>query len=71
MFQDVTNLTPTPGVIEYEVNAPLWSDGAAKRRWIALPGTSTIAFDPTEAWSFPAGTVLVKHFEIDTGTPLR
>jgi len=41
---------------------PLWSDGAAKRRWIHLPpGTSIDASDP-DAWSFPPGTRLWKEF---------
>jgi len=68
LFADLATLEPTPGMIEYEVNAPLWSDGAAKRRWIALPGTETIDFDPDEAWSFPLGTALVKHFEVRLAT---
>jgi uncharacterized repeat protein (TIGR03806 family) len=66
LFTDTTGLVPAAGLVEYEVNAPLWSDGARKRRWIALPGTQRIGFHPTEAWSFPLDTVLVKHFEIDT-----
>jgi len=64
LFTDVVNLVPAPGVIEYAVKAPLWSDGAVKRRWIALPGSERIAFDATEAWTFPVGTVMVKHFEM-------
>jgi uncharacterized repeat protein (TIGR03806 family) len=67
LFADLTTLEATPGLIEYEVNSPLWSDGARKRRWIALPGAQTIGFAAMGAWAFPAGTVLVKHFEIDTG----
>jgi hypothetical protein len=43
---------------------PLWSDGAEKRRWIALPGTETIGFRPTEAFDLPVGTALVKQFEL-------
>lgn len=65
LFQSVVTLQPAPGVIEYGVQSRLWSDGARKRRWIALPGKARIAFDPIEAWDFPVGTVLVKHFEID------
>jgi len=65
LFQDTTNLIPAPGVIEYDVNAALWSDGARKRRWIALPGNERIDFDAVGAWDFPLGTVLVKHFELD------
>jgi uncharacterized repeat protein (TIGR03806 family) len=51
-------------LVPYTVNSPLWSDGAAKRRWIALPGGSRITYRPAGEWSFPAGTVFVKHFEI-------
>jgi len=65
LFSDVVSLTPAPGLIEYAVNAPLWSDGARKRRWIALPGTSQIGFAADGSWVFPQGTVLVKHFDLD------
>jgi uncharacterized repeat protein (TIGR03806 family) len=65
LFADVATLEPAAGLLEYDVNVPLWSDGARKRRWIALPGTSRIGFAETDAWTFPPGTVLVKHFEID------
>jgi uncharacterized repeat protein (TIGR03806 family) len=47
------------------VNAPLWSDGAAKRRWVA-PGRGPVGFADTGEWTFPAGTVFVKHFELPT-----
>ena len=41
---------------------PLWTDGATKRRWIALPpGTAIDASDP-DAWQFPVGTRLWKEF---------
>ncbi len=64
VFSNLSNLTPSQGIIEYDVNVPLWSDNALKRRWIALPGTQTITFDPRASWLFPVGTVLVKHFEL-------
>lgn len=66
IFEDLSSLTPAAGIIEYDVNVPFWSDDAAKRRWIALPGISEIEFSANEAWEFPLGTVLVKHFEIET-----
>lgn len=66
LFTDTAELTPTPGLIEYGVRTPLWSDGALKRRWMALPGIAQVTFDPTQAWEFPVDTVLVKHFEIET-----
>lgn len=66
LFKDLSTLTPSNGVIEYEVNSPLWSDGARKRRWMALPGQTKIVFHPTNGWTFPNGAVIVKHFEILT-----
>lgn len=60
----LTSLTPSPSLIPYGVNSPLWSDAAHKDRWIAVPDGSTIDFTTTGAWSFPAGTVFVKHFEL-------
>ncbi|MCW1922275.1 PQQ-dependent sugar dehydrogenase [Luteolibacter arcticus] len=72
-FSDLATLTPSPGVFPYSVNAPLWSDAAAKKRWIALPNNGThdtpqekIGFDPEGPWSFPPGTVFIKHFELPT-----
>lgn len=64
LFSDVASLTPAPGLIEYDVRTPLWSDDAAKKRWIALPDDETIQFSNREPWSFPTGTALVKHFEL-------
>ncbi|HEX3132205.1 MAG TPA: MBG domain-containing protein, partial [Planctomycetota bacterium] len=61
----VSSMTPAPSLIPYDVNAALWSDGAYKQRWIALPDGATADFAATGAWTFPAGTVFVKHFELD------
>ena len=63
-FADLAKLTPVPGFIPYDVNTPLWSDGAIKSRWIAVPQNERIGFSPTGAWSFPAGTVFMKHFDM-------
>jgi hypothetical protein len=64
LFANASTLTPAPGLVEYKVNSPLWSDGARKRRWIALPGTQQIDFSAGGNWSFPVGTAFVKHFEL-------
>src|SRR4051794_41256274 len=37
-FEDTRALTPSPALIPYDVIVPFWSDGAEKKRWIALPG---------------------------------
>ncbi|MBI4607050.1 MAG: PQQ-dependent sugar dehydrogenase [Planctomycetes bacterium] len=64
VFRSVASLSPSPGVVPYDVAVPFWSDGAHKRRWIALPGAERIGFEERGEWRFPAGTVFVKHFEM-------
>jgi len=64
LFEDVATLTPSAGLLAYEVNSPLWSDGAAKQRWFSVPQGEAIQFSETEAWRFPAGTIFAKHFEL-------
>jgi glucose/arabinose dehydrogenase/mono/diheme cytochrome c family protein len=65
-FEDLTRLKPAPGVVAYELNLPFWSDGARKQRWFSIPDPSkTIEFSPDDPWRFPAGTVWVKHFELE------
>jgi uncharacterized repeat protein (TIGR03806 family) len=53
---------PTSGLIPYDVNAPFWSDGAEKQRWIGLPDGQNISVGTSGDWDFPNGTVLMKHF---------
>jgi uncharacterized repeat protein (TIGR03806 family) len=64
VFTDLKNMTPAPFLIPYAVNSPLWSDGAAKSRWMAVPGHAQIQFSDTREWTFPAGTVFVKNFSL-------
>lgn len=81
LFANTKHNQPAPGVIPYSVNAQLWSDGAKKERFLALPGTEQIEFDTVlypqgapgalPGWRFPDGTVLVKTFalEMEKGNP--
>jgi uncharacterized repeat protein (TIGR03806 family) len=64
-FSDTANLIPGAGLIPYELIVAFWSDGADKSRWVAVP-SGKIAFAPTGEWSFPAGTVFVKTFDLPT-----
>lgn len=63
-FTDLTNLVTAPGIIPYGVNSPFWSDGAGKERWIAVPTGQKIGFSANDSFSFPAGTVFIKNFEV-------
>jgi len=64
LLQDTATLTWAVGVMPFLVNAPLWSDDAKKTRFFVLP-EGYIQFHPTDPWSFPVGTVTVKHFELE------
>ena len=53
------------GVIEYQPQYSLWSDGADKRRWVALPEGARIDSVEPDAWVFPVGTKFWKEFSRD------
>lgn len=71
VFSDLATLTPSAGLLPYEVNAPLWTDGARKQRWLLVPQAGRedgdnggISFSPSGEWYFPSGTVAVKQFDL-------
>jgi uncharacterized repeat protein (TIGR03806 family) len=72
-FSDLASLETAPGILPYAVQSPLWSDGAQKRRYVALPSGSHVGFSEHGAWTFPEGTVFIKHFgmALDERTPER
>ena len=62
LFSDFESLEVDPTHLAFSPQYPLWTDGAAKRRWISLPpGTAIDGSDP-EAWVFPVGTRFWKEF---------
>jgi uncharacterized repeat protein (TIGR03806 family) len=74
LFEDLETLRPAAGLVEYQVRAPLWSDGADKRRFIALPdGEARVEIARDGSYRFPPGTLFVKHFEraLDARHPER
>ncbi|MEK7952316.1 LamG-like jellyroll fold domain-containing protein [Luteolibacter soli] len=64
LFSNLAALTPDARLIPYQLNEPFWSDGAIKSRFAAIPNGTTVGFQPTGEWSFPHGSVLVKHFDL-------
>jgi uncharacterized repeat protein (TIGR03806 family) len=65
LFASMKEHTPAAGLIPYDVNVPLWSDGAEKERYIALPEPGRVRFSESGSWQFPLGTVLVKTFSLE------
>ncbi|WP_419211072.1 malectin domain-containing carbohydrate-binding protein [Maribacter sp. X9] len=69
-FTDLQNLKVSTGYIPYELIDPFWSDGALKKRWMAIPNDGShdtpgerIKFSENGEWEFPLGTVMIKHFD--------
>ena len=60
---------PVAALVPYTLRAPLWSDGADKRRFMALPDGSSAGIDPSGDLRFPVGTVLVKDIVPGSGSP--
>ncbi|HEV7923970.1 MAG TPA: chitobiase/beta-hexosaminidase C-terminal domain-containing protein, partial [Verrucomicrobiae bacterium] len=73
IFSDTPSMTPVASLIPYAPNVQLFSDNAQKVRYFSIPSSGApytpdqqIAYAPTFSWSFPAGTVFVKTFELQT-----
>lgn len=58
----VSDLTPAPGVIPYELNSPLFTDYAYKARFVKLPDGATVPYNAEEVLDFPVGTTIIKTF---------
>ncbi|TAL02647.1 MAG: hypothetical protein EPO07_07095, partial [Verrucomicrobia bacterium] len=83
VFASTPTRTPASGVIPFTPNTALWSDAAAKSRYLAVPRGSglitrdqQIGFTTNHFWTFPSGTVFVKNFDLvvnetNTNVPLR
>ena len=73
VFSNTPAMVPTNSLIPYVPNVPLWSDAAVKTRWLSVPNGGApytsdeqIAFATNGEWTFPAGTVFVKDFQLVT-----
>jgi hypothetical protein len=58
------NAEPIADFLFFDVNAPLWSDGATKRRWVYVPPDQKITVTDDHEWVFPAGSVFFKEFSL-------
>jgi uncharacterized membrane protein len=58
---DPAKQIPRAGVVAYDVNASLYSDGADKRRFVIVPEGARIQTSE-DRWQLPIGTYLVKTF---------
>jgi len=65
LFSSTAEQTPSPGVMEYSINAAHWADHTTSQRWMALRGTEPVQVESDSKWSFPDGAVLTKTVSIE------
>ena len=70
LYADGSMSQVRPENLPFSPQYPLWSDGAAKRRWISLPAGTFIDAAQPDAWEFPRGTRLWKEFS-HAGRPVE
>jgi putative heme-binding domain-containing protein len=76
LFDDAAKQIPAAGVYRFEINAPMWMDGATAARYIALPDESSITWypkpqkfpwwDARAKFHFPKHAVLAKTIRLET-----
>lgn len=65
-FSDIAAKVPGSGAYAFEINSPLWSDGAGKSRFLILPENTVVTYvNDSDEFAFPEGAVFVKHFFFD------
>ncbi len=62
LFADMALASPAQGVLPYDLINPLFTDHAAKHRFVFVPEGEATAFHETDVFAFPVGSVLVKTF---------
>jgi uncharacterized repeat protein (TIGR03806 family) len=62
LFASLPALEPVAGAVPYQVAVALWSDGAAKDRFLVLPDGGQLRVTEADAWEVPVGTCAVKTF---------
>ncbi len=61
-FSDAGARVPVAGVTPYDLNTPLYSDGALKFRYVYVPPGAQARYNADGVFDFPVGTVLIKTF---------
>ena len=62
LFRDAGARLPNERVTPYDLNTPLYSDGALKFRYVYIPPGQEAQYRADGVFEFPVGTVLIKTF---------
>ncbi|MGK3961135.1 hypothetical protein WMF01_11210 [Sorangium sp. So ce1667] len=64
LYGDFDRREPACGVLEYKPAIELWSDSAAKRRFVSIPAGQKVDASDPDAFKFPEGTQFWKEFRV-------
>ncbi len=64
LYSDWTNRVVASELRYFDPGIHLWSDGAAKKRWMYLPPGTQIDTSDMNEWVFPVGTKFWKEFRL-------
>lgn len=62
LFADAVKQVPAEGVVRFDIISPLFTDYAAKHRFIWLPEDEQIGYRDDGIWDLPVGAIVVKTF---------
>jgi hypothetical protein len=65
LYADFATKTVRADNLPFTPQYPLWTDGAAKKRWIHLPPGTAIDASDADVWKFPIGTKVWKEFAFE------
>jgi uncharacterized repeat protein (TIGR03806 family) len=57
-----SDLKPNQGVVPYDLNTPLFTDYATKRRFVWMPTGQAATYKADDTFDFPRGTIFSKTF---------
>lgn len=66
IYKDIAAKITDTSLHAFAINAPLWSDGAAKLRWVILPPGGSIPYNDTaDLFEYPDSATFVKTFLLE------
>ncbi|MFO0664010.1 MAG: PQQ-dependent sugar dehydrogenase [Polyangiaceae bacterium] len=68
IFRNLQTLKVPTAIKGYAIKSPLWSDGAAKQRWVYVPQGNTATMTASGKVTLPVGSMLIKQFDLPANT---
>ena len=59
-FESLPSQVSASGFLQYSILEPVFTDGLTSRRWVGMPGDSSVDITRPSAWRFPNRTIVLK-----------